>query len=89
MLDAGMSLLMRPALYEAFHQILPLTKKNGESEIYTIVGPICESSDVLATDLKFPFIEEGDLVAICDVGAYGASMSSNYNLREPALEIFI
>lgn len=89
MLDAGMSLLMRPALYQAFHQILPLEKKSGELEKYTIVGPICESSDVLASDLKFPFIEEGDLVAICDVGAYGASMSSNYNLREEAKEIFI
>ncbi|MBC7464353.1 MAG: diaminopimelate decarboxylase [Bdellovibrio sp.] len=89
MLDAGMSLLMRPSLYEAFHQVLPLEKKSGAVESYTVVGPICESSDVLVSDFQFPMIEEGDLVAICDVGAYGASMSSNYNLREPALEIFI
>lgn len=89
MLDAGMSLLIRPALYEAFHQILPLEKKMGPEKAFTVVGPICESSDVFATDLVLPFVEEGDLVAICDVGAYGSSMSSNYNLREPALEIFL
>ncbi|MFZ3229538.1 MAG: diaminopimelate decarboxylase [Pseudobdellovibrio sp.] len=89
MLDAGMSLLMRPALYQAYHQILPLKLNSTKSEVYTVVGPICESSDVLVSDKEFPCMHEGDLVAICDVGAYGASMSSNYNLREPALEIFI
>lgn len=88
-LDAGMSLLLRPALYQAVHQIMPLKKKQGPPGIYTIVGPICESSDVLAVGKAFPFIEEGDFVAICDAGAYGASMSSRYNLREPAAEIFI
>lgn len=91
-LDAGMSLLIRPALYQAQHQIIPLKLKTSSSEIlevFTVVGPICESSDVLAIDKKFSFIEEGDLVAVCDTGAYGASMSSNYNLREPALEILI
>lgn len=89
MLDAGMSLLMRPALYQAVHQIIPLKKRLAPAEVYTVVGPICESSDVLAKDIEMQAMEEGDLVAICDVGAYGASMSSNYNLREPALEIFI
>ena len=88
-LDAGMSLLMRPALYQARHEILPLKQKAGPSAVFTVVGPICESSDVLATNKELSFIEEGDLVAICDTGAYGASMSSNYNLREAATEIVI
>ncbi len=88
-LDAGMSLLLRPALYQAVHEILPLKKKPGPSSKYTVVGPICESSDVLVTGKTFPAIAEGDFVAICDAGAYGSSMSSRYNLREPAAEIFI
>ena len=88
-LDAGMSLLLRPALYQAQHQILPLKLKEGAPTVYTVVGPICESSDVLAKDKSFSFIEEGDFVCICDVGAYGSSMSSRYNLREDAQEIFI
>ncbi len=88
-LDAGMSLLMRPALYQACHEIKPLKLKTGPTEIFTVVGPICESSDILATDKSFTVVAEGDLIAICDAGAYGSSMSSNYNLREPALEILI
>lgn len=88
-LDAGMSLLLRPALYQAIHEILPLKKKDGPATTFTVVGPICESSDVLVTGKVMPFIEEGDFVAICDTGAYGAAMSSRYNLREPAAEIFI
>ncbi len=88
-LDAGMSLLMRPALYQAQHEILPLRRRKSQEFEYTVVGPICESSDVLANDKKFQQMQEGDLVAICDAGAYGSSMSSNYNLREPALEIIV
>ncbi len=88
-LDAGMSLLMRPALYQAKHEIKPLRLNPGPEQKYTVVGPICESSDVLATDLTLTEVAEGDLVAICDAGAYGSSMSSNYNLREPAEEILI
>lgn len=88
-LDAGMSLLLRPALYQAQHQILPLKLNKGPSSVYTVVGPICESSDVLLKEKSFSFIEEGDFVCICDVGAYGSSMSSRYNLREVASEIFI
>ena len=89
-LDAGMSLLIRPALYDACHEVLPL-KKSGtdDTTVYTVVGPICESSDVFATNKKMQTLSEGDLVAICDAGAYGSSMSSRYNLREPAEEIFI
>ena len=88
-LDAGMSLLLRPALYQAQHEIYPLKLKAGALADYTVVGPICESSDILAVNKKLSFIEEGDLVAICDAGAYGSSMSSHYNLREPAVEIVI
>lgn len=89
-LDAGMSLLIRPALYDAVHEILPLKKSlNSDTTVYRVVGPICESSDVFAAKKEMPTLFEGDLVAICDSGAYGASMSSRYNLREPAEEIFI
>lgn len=89
MLDAGMSLLMRPALYKAFHQILPIQLNSEKKMNYSIVGPICESSDVLADHHEMTEVHEGDFLAICDVGAYGASMSSNYNLREPAINLFI
>ncbi len=88
-LDAGMSLLMRPALYQAHHEILPLLRRGDEIETYDIVGPICESTDVFALNKIFSKVEEGDFVAICDAGAYGSSMSSRYNLRDEAPEIFI
>ena len=88
-LDAGMSLLMRPVLCQARHEIKPLKLRSGPNVNFTVVGPICESSDVLATDQIFTEVLEGDLVAICDAGAYGSSMSSNYNLREPASEILV
>ncbi|MBC7743225.1 MAG: diaminopimelate decarboxylase [Bdellovibrionaceae bacterium] len=88
-LDAGMSLLMRPALYQAYHEILPIYKRGEETETYDIVGPICESTDVLMLNKKFSKVEEGDFVAICDTGAYGAAMTSRYNLREESAEIFI
>ncbi len=88
-LDVGMSHLMRPALYQAFHEILPLRLNEGPASIYEVVGPICESTDVLLSRKKFPFVEEGDFVAICDVGAYGSSMASDYNLRDRALEVFV
>ncbi len=88
-LDVGMSHLMRPALYDAHHEILPLVLEKGDPQIYEVVGPICESTDVLARNMKFSPIVEDAFVAICDVGAYGASMASRYNLRDAALEIFI
>lgn len=88
-IDVGMSHLMRPALYEAYHEILPLQLKSGVEKNYEVVGPICESTDVLAQDRRLTAIEENDFVAICDVGAYGSAMASNYNLRDSALEIFI
>lgn len=88
-LDVGMSHLMRPALYDAHHEITPLKLKRGALTTYEVVGPICESTDVLAKRKKMPPIDENDFVAICDVGAYGSSMASNYNLREAADEIFV
>ena len=89
-LDAGMSLLMRPALYQAYHDIKPVRLDSTSPLVsYDIVGPICESSDVFHKEFLMPELNEGDFVAICDVGAYGASMSSRYNLREEANEIFI
>ncbi len=89
-LDAGMNDLMRPALYGAFHQTLPVIKSNKLSKkAYEFVGPICESTDKFITLKKFVELKEKDLVAICDVGAYGMSLSSNYNLRPKAVELYI
>ncbi len=81
-LDAGMTELMRPALYDAFHRIEPLVPRDGDPVIADIVGPICESTDTFARDRKLPPVEVGDLMLVRDVGAYGASMGSMY-LRRP------
>ena len=82
--------LMRPALYGAVHKILPVNKSNKISKkTYEFVGPICESTDKFITLKKFKKLKEKDLVAICDVGAYGMSLSSNYNLRPKAVELLI
>ena len=89
-LDAAMNDLMRPALYGAVHKILPVKKSNSISRyIYEFVGPICESTDKFVTLKKFQKLKEKDFVAICDVGAYGMSLSSNYNLRPKAVELLI
>lgn len=88
-LDVGMSHLMRPALYQAYHEMRPLKLKDGTEITYDVVGPICESTDVLAEDRKFSQVFENDFIAICDVGAYGSSMASNYNLRDAAFEVFV
>tara|TARA_B100000700_G_scaffold230800_1_gene255351 strand:- start:1564 stop:2793 length:1230 start_codon:yes stop_codon:yes gene_type:complete len=89
-LDAGMNNLMRPALYNAYHQIITLKKINkflkGNVEF---VGPICESSDKFLNEKKFSKINEGDFVGITNVGAYGMSLSSNYNTRPFIAEIMI
>jgi len=89
-LDAGMNNLMRPALYNAHHKIIPL-KKNNKKVIGNIefVGPICESSDTFLNQKNFSGIKEGDYVAITDVGAYGTSLSSNYNTRPIVSEIMV
>ena len=89
-LDAAMNDLMRPALYGANHKTLPATKHGRLSKkTYEFVGPICESTDKFITLKKFQKLKEKDLVVMCDTGAYGMSLSSNYNLRPKAAEILI
>ena len=89
-LDAAMNDLMRPALYGAKHRILPVKKNKIKSKKnYEFVGPICESTDKFSTLKKFQKLNKDDVVLICDVGAYGMSLSSNYNLRPKAAEILI
>jgi diaminopimelate decarboxylase len=81
-LDAGMTELMRPALYGAFHRIDPVQPRSGPTMIADIVGPICESTDTFARDRELPPVEVGDLMTVRDVGAYGSAMASMY-LRRP------
>ena len=89
-IDAAMNDLMRPALYGAIHKILPLRKSKVISKkSYEFVGPICESTDSFATIREFQKLNEKDLLIICDVGAYGTSLSSNYNVRPKPSEILI
>ena len=89
-LDAAMNDLMRPALYGANHRTIPAIKTSQISnKIYEFVGPICESTDKFTTLTKFQKLNEKDLVVMCDVGAYGMSLSSNYNVRPKPIEILI
>ena len=89
-IDAAMNDLMRPALYNAKHLIVPVIKKRDKSsKLYEFVGPICESTDKFSTEKQFQKLNEKDLIVICDVGAYGMSLSSNYNLRPKPTEILI
>ena len=89
-LDAGMNDLIRPALYGAFHKIIPIKlRRKKMKKISEFVGPICESTDKFTTIKKFQKMSEKDIIAICDVGAYGMSLSSNYNLRPKPIELLI
>ena len=88
-IDAGMTELMRPALYNAFHRIEALRPRPGEVRQYEIVGPVCESSDVVGRDRMLPPLDVGDLVAIRDAGAYGSAMASNYNRRPLPAEVLV
>jgi len=89
-LDAAMNDFMRPALYGAKHKIIPVVRKNKKSKkTYEFVGPICETTDKFLNVKKFQALNEKDLVIICDVGAYGSSLSSNYNVRAKSPEILI
>jgi len=89
-LDAAMNDLMRPALYGAKHKIIPLNKiKKISKKSYEFVGPVCESTDTFSTIQRYQKLNEKDYLAICDVGAYGMSLASNYNLRPKPLEILI
>ena len=89
-LDAAMNDFMRPALYGAIHKALPSIKKNKISKrTYEFVGPICESTDKFLTIKNFQELKEKDIIVICDVGAYGMSLSSNYNVRPKPIELLI
>ena len=79
--DAGMTELIRPALYQAKHKIVNLTSQSDKMEKYDVVGPICESSDVFDKDIQLPTTKRGDIIAIRSAGAYGESMASTYNCR--------
>ncbi|WP_020167428.1 MULTISPECIES: diaminopimelate decarboxylase [Methylotenera] len=86
--DAAMNDLMRPALYDAYHDIVAVNPREGEADTYEIVGPVCESGDFLGHDRTFK-LAEGDLLAIKSAGAYGMSMASNYNTRGRAAEVMV
>jgi diaminopimelate decarboxylase len=89
-LDAAMNDLMRPALYEAYHEIIPAREVKGKTVPMDIVGPVCESTDCFATGRKMPdAIQAGDLVAILSAGAYGASLANSYNTRGRSAEILV
>ena len=89
-LDAAMNDLMRPALYGAKHRTIPVIKtKQISKKIYEFVGPICESTDKFTTIKRFQKLNEKDLIVMCDAGAYGMSLSSNYNIRPKAAEVLI
>ena len=86
--DAAMNDLMRPALYDAYHDIVPVRPSGGAMQTYEVVGPVCESGDFLGHDRKLT-LQQGDLLAILSAGAYGMSMSSNYNTRPRAAEVMV
>ena len=87
--DAGMNDLVRPALYKAWHEIVPVQYSGEGSSPIDIVGPVCETGDFLAMDRAMPSIRQGDLLAVLGAGAYGFAMSSNYNSRARAAEVMV
>lgn len=87
--DAGMTDLLRPALYDAFHQIEPVRTRAGAASPVDVVGPVCETSDSFGRDRQLPPVRTGDLLAVRDTGAYGAVMASNYNRRPMAVEVLV
>ena len=88
--DAGMNDLIRPALYQSYHEIVPvLEPAQGDLQIVDIVGPVCESGDFFAQDRQLPSLKEGDLVALMSAGAYGFVMASNYNSRPLPAEVLV
>ncbi len=88
-LDAGMSELIRPALYDAYHQVEPLSRRPGPEVICDIVGPLCETTDVIAAGRSMPLPYVGDLLAVRDAGAYGSAMASNYNRHSLPAEVLV
>jgi len=87
--DAGMNDLVRPSLYGSYHAIQPVERKQRESRTVDVVGPICESSDFIARERSLPEMRQGELLAVMSAGAYGFSMSSNYNMRGRAAEVLV
>jgi diaminopimelate decarboxylase len=87
--DAAMNDLIRPALYQAYHEIVPVRRRPGRSRTVDVVGPVCETGDFFARDRKLAPVEPGDLVALLDAGAYGMAQSSNYNTRPRAPEVLV
>ncbi|HEY1902568.1 MAG TPA: diaminopimelate decarboxylase [Terracidiphilus sp.] len=87
--DAAMNDLIRPALYQAHHEIVPVRRRAGRAHTVDVVGPVCETGDFFARDRKLAPVEPGDLVALLDAGAYGMAQSSNYNTRPRAAEVLV
>ena len=87
--DAAMNDLIRPALYQAHHEIVPVAPRAGRSRTVDIVGPVCESGDFFARDRKLAPVEAGDLLALLDAGAYGMAQASNYNTRVRPAEVLV
>lgn len=87
--DAGMNDLARPAVYDSYHEVLPVVKRDGKVMEADVVGPICESTDYLAKDRRLVGVNRGDLIAVMSAGAYSFSMSSNYNSRPRAIEVLV
>jgi diaminopimelate decarboxylase len=88
-LDAGMTELLRPALYGAFHRIVPVTLRDAPAIACDVVGPVCESSDTFGVDRRLSDPRVDDLIAVLDAGAYGAVMASNYNRRPLPAEVLV
>ncbi|MCK9409270.1 MAG: diaminopimelate decarboxylase [Bacteriovoracaceae bacterium] len=87
--DAGMNDLIRPSLYQAYHQIVPLTLNDSILENVDVVGPVCETGDFFARERTLPFVQRGDLIAILTAGAYGFAFSSHYNARPALAEVLV
>ncbi len=87
--DAAMNDLVRPAFYDAYHEIVPVAVRNGAMVTCDVVGPVCESSDYFARNRRMPRVQEGDLLAVMSAGAYGFSMASNYNTRPLPAEVLV
>jgi diaminopimelate decarboxylase len=84
-----MTELIRPPLYDAYHHIETVTEEDGKRELYQVVGPVCESADFLGKNRWLPKPQEGSLLVVYDVGAYGYAMSSEYNMRPKPPEIIV
>jgi diaminopimelate decarboxylase len=87
--DAAMNDMIRPALYQAHHEIVPVKPRAGKARTVDVVGPVCETGDFFARDRELKPVEPGDLVALLDAGAYGMAQSSNYNTRPRPAEVLV